>query len=173
VVATPGAEPIAAGGYAAAVFLDADLALSRAALRVEEEALRRWLNAAALVRPAGEVLVVGDAAWAPVQALIRWDPEGFARRELANRAELGLPPARRAAVLTGAPEVLARAATDLPGSARVLGPVVVEEGRERSIITVEWTDSGQLARHLHDAQAVATARKDQPLTVRLDPDDLA
>ncbi len=173
VVSTPGVEPVAAGGYAAAVFLDADLVLSRAALRVDEEALRRWLNAAALVRPSGEVLVVGDSAWAPVQALVRWDPEGFANRELASRAELGLPPARRAAVLTGAPDVLARACADLPGSARVLGPVADGEGRDRSIVTVQWSESAQLARHLHDAQAVATARKEGPLSVRLDPDDLA
>jgi len=172
VVATPGAEPAAAGGYAAAVFLDADLVLSRAVLRVDEEALRRWLNAAALVRPSGQVLVVGDAAWAPVQALVRWDPEGFARRELAHRAELGLPPARRAAVLTAAPDVLARSCADLPSTARVLGPVADGDGRERSIVTVEWAESAQLARHLHDAQAVTTARKDPPLTVRMDPDDL-
>ena len=53
-VATPGAEPVAAGGYAAALLLDTWLALARADLRASEESLRRWLNAAALVRPAGD-----------------------------------------------------------------------------------------------------------------------
>ena len=51
VVATPGAEPVADGGYAAAVLLDGWALLGRASLRAAEEALRRWMNAAALVRP--------------------------------------------------------------------------------------------------------------------------
>ena len=48
VVATPGAEPVADGGYGAALLLDGWAMLSRADLRAGEEALRRWLNAAAL-----------------------------------------------------------------------------------------------------------------------------
>ncbi|HST67457.1 MAG TPA: primosome assembly protein PriA, partial [Mycobacteriales bacterium] len=51
VVATPGAEPRAAGGYGAALLLDGWALLSRPDLRAGEEALRRWANAAALVRP--------------------------------------------------------------------------------------------------------------------------
>ncbi len=50
VIATPGAEPVAEGGYAAVVLLDTWLQLSRPSLRAAEEALRRWLNAAALAR---------------------------------------------------------------------------------------------------------------------------
>ena len=64
VVATPGAEPVAEGGYAAALLLDGWALLDRADLRAGEEALRRWLAAAALVRPArdgGRVVVVADA----------------------------------------------------------------------------------------------------------------
>ena len=76
-VATPGAEPAADGGYAAALLLDAQALLGRADLRAGEEALRRWMNAAALVRPrsdGGIVVVLADAALPAVQALIRWDP---------------------------------------------------------------------------------------------------
>ena len=50
VVATPGAEPPAEGGYAGAVLLDTTLLLLRQDLRAAEEALRRWLNVVALVR---------------------------------------------------------------------------------------------------------------------------
>ena len=50
VVATPGAEPPAVGGYAGAVLLDTPLLLLRQDLRAAEEALRRWLNVVALVR---------------------------------------------------------------------------------------------------------------------------
>ena len=62
VVATAGAEPVADGGYAAVVLLDTSALLAREGLRAEEEALRRWMNAAALARPAqhgGEVVIVG------------------------------------------------------------------------------------------------------------------
>ena len=91
VIATPGAEPVAAGGYAAALLLDGWALLGRPSLRAAEEALRRWLNAAALVRPAGPVVVLAEASLSAVQALIRWDPVTFAERELAERAELGFP----------------------------------------------------------------------------------
>ena len=95
IVATPGAEPRAAGGYAAAVLLDGWALLGRASLRASEEALRRWLNAAALVRPGregGSVVVVADAALPPVQALVRWDPVTHAERELAERQRAPVPP---------------------------------------------------------------------------------
>ena len=92
VVATPGAEPVAAGGYAAVVLLDTWLVLGLAHLRAEEEALRRWANAVGLVRPGGRVVVVGDPAHPAVQALVRWDPAGFAAREAA-RAPRGAPAA--------------------------------------------------------------------------------
>lgn len=103
VVATVGAEPVAAGGYAAALLLDGDSLLRRENLRAGEDAARRWFNAAALVRPAPEgglVVITADDA-AGVGALLRWDPAGYARRELALRQELHLPPAVRIASITG------------------------------------------------------------------------
>jgi primosomal protein N' (replication factor Y) (superfamily II helicase) len=128
IVATPGAEPLAEGGYAAAVLLDGWALLGRASLRAAEEALRRWLNAAALVRPGadgGRVVIVADATLAAVQALVRWDPVTHSERELAERAELRFPPAIRLASLTG-PEHAVRdllAEARLPAQAEVLGPV--------------------------------------------------
>src|SRR3954453_20689372 len=71
VVATPGAEPVAEGGYGAALLLDSWALLGRADLRAGEETLRRWMNAATLVRPAaagGQVVVAADAAHPVVQA---------------------------------------------------------------------------------------------------------
>ncbi|MGO9079572.1 MAG: primosomal protein N' [Streptosporangiaceae bacterium] len=133
VVATPGAEPRADGGYAAAILLDSWALLGRPSLRAAEEALRRWLTAAALVRPApdgGTVIVVADAGLPAVQALIRWDPAAHARRELGERQELRFPPAVRMAAVTGAAEAagaVARAA-GLPPAAELLGPVPVAAG---------------------------------------------
>jgi primosomal protein N' (replication factor Y) len=185
VIATPGAEPVAAGGYAAALLLDGWALLGRPSLRAAEEALRRWLNAAALVRPAGSVVVLADAALPAVQALIRWDPVLFAERELAERAELGFPPAVRMASVTGAPEALADfvAAASLPSRAEVLGPVPVEapvgpgvsaETLERALIRINRGDGLALARALHTAQATRSARKDGgPVRVQLDPAEVA
>ncbi|HEY5049940.1 MAG TPA: primosomal protein N', partial [Acidothermaceae bacterium] len=104
VIATPGAEPVADGGYGAALLLDGWALLQRADLRAGEEALRRWLNAAALVRPAadgGRVVVLADSSLRAVQALIRWDPVGHAERELAERGVLGFPPAVTIAEVSG------------------------------------------------------------------------
>jgi primosomal protein N' (replication factor Y) (superfamily II helicase) len=103
VVATIGAEPVAEGGYAAALLLDGNSLLRRENLRAGEDTVRRWFNAAALVRPAsdgGLVVVTADDSTA-TGALLRWDPAGFASRELALRQELQLPPSVRVASVTG------------------------------------------------------------------------
>jgi primosomal protein N' (replication factor Y) len=133
VVATPGAEPRADGGYAAAVLLDGWVLLGRPSLRAAEEALRRWLNAAALVRPGaagGAVTVVAEAALPVVQALIRWDPVTHADRELAEREALRFPPAVRMAALSGPGRAVAEllAAAVLPPEADILGPIPLEGG---------------------------------------------
>jgi primosomal protein N' (replication factor Y) len=132
VVATPGAEPVAEGGYAAAVLLDTWALLGRASLRAAEEALRRWMNAAALVRPGpdgGQVVIVADAGLPAVQALVRWDPATFAGRELAERRELRFPPAARMASLSGRHDVVRALldSADLPAGAEILGPVPVPD----------------------------------------------
>jgi primosomal protein N' (replication factor Y) len=128
VVATPGAEPRAPEGYEAALLLDAAVTSGRPELGASEEALRRWLNAAALVKGAdegGRVMVLGRGAPIPVQALVRWDPGGFAARELAERAELAFPPAWVLASLDGPADAVDSflAHLALPSGAEVLGPV--------------------------------------------------
>ena len=128
VIATPGAEPRSARGYAAAILLDGWSLLARPSLRAGEEALRRWMNAAALVRPGaegGKVVLMADPNLPPAQALIRWDPATHADRELAERAELRFPPAVRMAALTGTDDNVREllATVKLPPRAEVLGPV--------------------------------------------------
>ena len=109
VVATPGAEPVAAGGYGAALLLDGWALLGRQDLRAAEDTLRRWMAAAALVRSRGDggvVAVVAESAIPTVQSLIRWDPVGHADAELDARAEVGLPPAVHIAAVDGAPDAV-------------------------------------------------------------------
>lgn len=178
VVATPGAEPVPEGGYAAALLLDAWALLDRPDLRAGEEALRRWLAAAALVRPAaagGRVVVVADAAARSVQALVRWDPVGFAERELADRRTIGLPPAARVAVLTGAPEAVADLLrrAGLPDDVDVLGPVPAADGQVRTLLRVPRREGTALAAALRSAAGERSAHKEaHPVTVRVDPVDL-
>ncbi|MDT0532759.1 primosomal protein N' [Micromonospora sp. DSM 115977] len=175
VIATPGAEPVADGGFGAVLLLDSWALLTRADLRAGEEALRRWLAAAALARPAaagGRVVVVADGALAPVQALLRWDAGWFAARELAERRELGFPPAVRMASVTGLPAAVADllAEARLPAEAELLGPVPADGERERMLVRVPRARAGALAGALHSAAGVRTARKAaEPVRLQVDP----
>ncbi|WP_150253636.1 primosomal protein N' [Nocardiopsis deserti] len=182
VVATPGAEPVAENGYAAAVLLDGWALLNRMDLRASEEALRRWLNAGALVRPGGTVVVSADASLPVVQSFVRWDPAGFAERELAERRELGFPPAVAMASVTGAPEHVRELLDqlELPEGTELLGPVPVGADRavgpdgahppERALLRVPRGGVGALSRSLKAAASARSARRDEHLAqVRMDP----
>ena len=178
VVATPGAEPDpGAQGYAALVLLDTGAALSRPGLRVAEEVLRRWFSAAALVRPAregGRVMVVGDSDIREVQALIRWDPHGYADRELAERRELHLPPAVRTAQLTGPPgaaQELVDAVVAEVGDRllRLSGPLLGADDAVTWLLAVSIADGGHLSAALQRAQAARSIRRAPVVGVRLDP----
>ena len=195
VVATPGAEPVADGGYRAAILLDGWAMLGLASLRAAEEALRRWLNAAALVRTAadgGGVDIVADGGQPAVQALIRWDPATFADRELAEREELRFPPAARMASVAGPAEAVDAllGAASLPAEAEVLGPLPAATGQSvraaapgaadegagmaadavRYLVRVPRSAGSDLALALRAAQAVRTAAKEPgAVRVQLDP----
>ena len=194
-MATPGAEPLAEGaGYAAALLLDGWALLGRPDLRAGEEALRRWLTAAALVRPqaeGGTVVVVADPGLRPVQALVRWDPSGHAVRELAERAELGFPPVSRMASVSGPPEAVTDflAAAGLPPEAEVLGPVPLPvrspgspraagappagDQWERALLRVPPGSGSALAAALKTAQIRRLAHREGPMVqIRVDPPDI-
>lgn len=198
VVATPGAEPVAESGYATALLLDAAVMTGGTGLASGTEALHRWLAAASLVRsgPGGQVLLVGDGAPGPTQALVRWDPAGFAARELDERAELHLPPAVRVAAVTGdrtaVDAVVARVGLreDLGSGSGVLGPVEVdpdETGRGaparggvqaldlavRTVLRVPLAQGDELARRLRASLAVRSARREGgTVRVQLDPKEM-
>jgi primosomal protein N' (replication factor Y) len=187
VIATPGAEPRAAGGYDAAILLDGWSLLARPSLRAGEEALRRWMNAAALVRPGtagGKVILMAEPDLPPVQALIRWDPATHADRELAERAELGFPPAVRMAALTGADDDVRQllSAVTLPARTDVLGPVPAgrtdrvpahTDAAVRYLIRVPSREGTALAVALRSGLASRSAAKSQgQVRLQLDPGEL-
>ncbi|QDY91039.1 primosomal protein N' [Arthrobacter sp. UKPF54-2] len=199
VVATVGAEPVAAGGYAAALLLDGDSLLRRENLRAGEDAVRRWFNAAALVRPAsdGGLVVITAEDAAGVGALLRWDPAGYAGRELALRKELSLPPAVRIASVTGArtavghftdavghalakQAIVLRAAgpAPLPGAgsgASKPGAGAERHGGEevRTLLFIPYAEATEATKALRAVKAAAAAKRtDDPVQVRLDGVDV-
>ena len=175
VLATPGVEPVAEGGYAAAVLLDAELLLARADLRAGEEALRRWLAAVALVRGAsddGSVVIAGPASARAIQALVRLDPIGFAERELTDRAQAGFPPVTRLVSVEGDPLAVEDAVRALHAEtgATPLGPVPVTDDDVRAMLRTSLAAGAALVAAAKAVQARRTAHKeDGSLRVRVDP----
>ena len=190
VIATPGAEPSAPSGYAVALLLDAAIVTSRPTLDVSEQALRSWLGAASLVRPAGEggvVLLVGDADPTTTQALVRWDPVWLAERELAERSELRLPPAAHVVVAHGTRQAVTGllAEAGLPAESDVLGPsptgelpdrdLLLDPESERpvrAVIRSPWDIAAEVASALAGAQGGRSARREQPVRLCAEPADL-
>jgi primosomal protein N' (replication factor Y) len=193
VIATPGAEPVAEDGYAATLLLDAWALLDRPSLDAGEEALRRWMAAAALTRGAGRsgiAVLCGVPAHTTlpvVEALVRWDPAWFAGRELAERRELGLPPTVRMAQLVATRHTLEAALgqVELPDDIERLGPMPAPSGgpgrggapagpddppKQQLLLRAPLAAQDRLLTALRDLRAIRSARKEpETVTVRVDP----
>ena len=185
VIATPGAEPVADGGYAAVLLLDGWALLERASLDAGLEALRRWMAAAALCRPAaagGVVVLCGTRTVADpaVEALVRWDPARIVEGELAERTALRLPPTVTIARVTGDRQDLAELAASAAEieSLERIGPVplptpvrgtVGDRASAQLLLRVDRAGRGELARWLAAARAVRSAAKSAaPISVHVD-----
>jgi primosomal protein N' (replication factor Y) len=187
VVATPGAEPRADGGYGAALLLDTWALLGRQDLRAAEDALWRWMSAAALVRARGDggvVTVIAESVIPTVQSLIRWDPVGHAEAELAARSEVGLPPSVQMAAIDGGADAVAALLDEaqLPDGAELLGPVDLPPGVRRPpgtpagvpvirmLVRVRREQGLELAASLRRGVGVLSARQThEPVRVQIDP----
>jgi primosomal protein N' (replication factor Y) (superfamily II helicase) len=187
VVATPGAEPRASGGYGAALLLDTWALLGRQDLRAAEDALWRWMTAAALVRARGDggvVTVVAESSIPTVQSLIRWDPVGHAEADLAARTEVGLPPSVHIAAVDGTAEAVAALLDEarLPDGADLLGPVDLPPGVRRPagtpadvavtrmLVRVRREQGLALAASLRRGVALLSARQThESVRVQIDP----
>jgi len=163
VVATRGAEPIAAGGYRAVVLLDAERLLSRETLRAGEDCLRWWHNAIALSAP-GARCVLASGGGPVVQALVTGREDLWLQSELRDRRALRYPPVVRVASVTGGRPEVDRAVdrlSDLDG-VDVLGPVPLPErsrpsggatasGLVRAIVRFDYSQGGEVAKRLRAA----------------------
>lgn len=171
ILATPGAEPRPEAGYAAAVLLDAGVLLARPDLRAGEEALRRWLEASALVRAAeldGTVLIVGEPTERAVQALVRLDAAGAAARELSEREQAHFPPAARLVLLEGPRAALedAEAAWRPVAGAEHFGPILLEDDVWRLTLRCPPERGAELVGGMKALVSERSARK-APGAVRL------
>ncbi len=178
VVATPGAEPRAHGGYQAALLLDGDRSLMREGLRVSEEVVHRWFDAVSLVKSASEGgrVVIAASQTDATQALVRMDAPGFAWRELEQRRDVNLPPACRSAVLEGP----ARSTDEfveslsLPETVSVLGPVAFEnpgtsgDYLHRWLLFFTYADGPSVAKELKNAKIRSSTHRKPVVSVRVD-----
>lgn len=186
IVSTPGAEPVADGGYGAALLLDSWALLGRPDLRAVQNALRLWIGAAGLVRPAdrgGRVFLSADSESPVAQALVRWAPQSWAERELADRAEVGFPPAIHMFAVDGPADALAEFLIEfrLLDRVEVLGPVDLPPGEElpghdqieepeRVLLRVPPHELAEVAAELRAFVVGRSGKRNtQPVRVRLDP----
>jgi primosomal protein N' (replication factor Y) len=182
VVSTPGAEPRAAGGYAAVILLDCNELLSRDNLRASEDAIRIWSNAIALMRPGGLAVAVGLQGYLG-QKFALWSQAEIAANEYASRAELRFPPFIRMASLSGERELLNKVLEALPSEIEILGPMPIASkagGPEdwRALIRYEYAQGAALAGTLKAQVLIATAgskrvsaksgRAQRPIQIKMD-----
>lgn len=187
VVATPGAEPRVDGGaYGAAVLVDTWALLQRPDLRAVEDTFAKWMTAAALVDPEGEVVVAADPSIPAVQHLIRWDAPGFAALELAQRRDARFPPAVHMALVDAPRATLDDfvAHTQLPEHTELLGPVDLPPGErlpgewdtrthgpaQRMLVRAPLTTRNNLGKALRAGSVSRGARKvELPLRIQVNP----
>lgn len=160
VIATRGAEPIAAGGYRAVLLLDGERMVARESLRVAEDCLRWWSNAVALAARGAPTMLVGVGG-ALASALVTWRHADYARAELADRRRLRFPPAVRVATITGTIEAVGKAvaASGVEGS-DVLGPVDIAPSTVRTILRFDYGQGAAIAAQLRaELVRAATSRR--------------
>lgn len=178
VISTPGVEPVAENGYAAALLLDGDAQLAREGLDVPSKVLARWLRAASLVRPrsdSGAAVVTADDQEL-TGALVRWDPAGYAQRELYRRLELSLPPAVRMLTVTGEPREAEAflAELELPDGLTWVGPAPAAEGTQRWMLFFSFAQAAGVIAEVRRARRTGSAHKSgQGRALRIAVDDTA
>lgn len=169
VIATRGAEPVAAGGYRAVLILDGESLVARESLRVGEDCLRTWSNAAALAAHRAPVVLVGVGG-ALASALATWRQADYARSELVDRRQLRFPPAVRVATVTGSVQAVADAVAAVQGDASdILGPVDLPSTdgtapKVRTIVRFDYAKGADVA-HALRAELVrnATGKRRPPV----------
>jgi primosomal protein N' len=113
-----------------------------------------------------------------VASVARWNIAPLLKRELAERAELDLPPAVSTAVLVMEIQTAAQIASGLrkafsegrlPSSCRIYGPTPIEKEQAKIVVHVARDQSDKLALTLHELQRRRSISKKDLLTIRINP----
>ena len=178
VLATPGAQPDVAGGYAAVVVLDGMRFFAHTDLRTAERARELFLETAALVSRKGKVLLVLDESHPISASIARWNVAPLLKRELAERSELKLPPYTTSAVLvmgqSDATQIfsgLSKAIEQgrLPQSSRLFGPAPIAKGQAKIVLHVDNAEAPALIGVVHELQRRRSIAKKELFTLRINP----
>ena len=147
VIATPGAEPVAAPGYYGVVILDCDVALAKDSLKAREDASRVWANAIALGNADCAAALIGLKP--ELGALLAtWRQIEFAEFELAQREALGFPPSARLLSATGLKDLVDSFAQEVGGlqGCSVLGLAPTEIPNEwRALVRFSYASGPEVA----------------------------
>ena len=171
IVATRGAEPVAEGGYHAALLLDGAAMLQRSSLDVLQETLSGWEWALSLLKQ-DAVAYLTDIEGPVATACAAGTGGSLLADELRERTTLRLPPAVRIAVLEGPaavveellPEVSAHEGLDSLGRSRIEGTAVQE------IIRMPYRVASEVTQVLRAAvlRDALSGRRGARLRVRMD-----
>jgi len=178
VLSTPGAQPNVNGGYSAVVILDAIRFFSHTDLNGQERARELIFESSSLINPSGGVLLVLDESHPIIASVARWNIAPLLKRELAERAELNLPPTVSSAVLVMDIQTAAQITSGLrkafsegrlPSSTRIYGPTPMEKEQAKIVLHVAKDQSDKLALTLHELQRRRSISKKDLLTIRINP----
>ena len=178
VLATPGAQPEVAGGYAAVVVLDGMRFFAHTDLRTAERARELFLETSALISRKGKVLLVLDESHPISASIARWNVAPLLKRELTERSELQLPPYTTSAVLvmgqSDATQIfsgLSKAIEQgrLPQSTRLFGPAPITKGQAKIVLHVENAEAPALIGVVHELQRRRSIAKKELFTLRINP----
>ena len=179
VVATPGIEPTIQGGYASVVVLDCQDALNRDTLKANEDAVRHWANAVALLAPQGRAVLVGVQGDLATE-LSLWQLPSIMQRELKERIALRFPPAMRVLSGTAAPASLGKLKESLQtiDGVEVLGTTPLDNGESRLIARFPYSQGKAVANEVKTVQLslgagnrrynAKSGRAQRPITVKMD-----
>lgn len=178
VLATSGAQPQVAGGYAAVVILDGMRFFSHTDLRTQERARELFLETASLISSSGTVLLVIDDTHPIVSAIARWNVAPLLKRELSERTELHLPPSVFSVVLVMDQSIgmqivngLKKALADgrIPPSSNIYGPTEISKGQVKIVVHADKSDAKALTDVVHELQRRRSIAKKELFTLRVEP----
>ncbi len=172
VVATRGAEPVAEGGYHAALLLDGQAMLQRASLDALEDTLAGWEWALALLRDGAQAFLT-DLDGPVATSFASGASYPLLRTELQDRVSLRLPPAVRIAVLEGPRSVVDALVTDVCtrfADVDSLGTSRVEGTAVRNILRMPYKTAPAVAEELRAAvvRDALSGRRGARLRVKMD-----